>query len=213
MKGLILKEWYVFWEYFRIYFVLIAIFTVCVIGSGNIMMMGFPAILVSFASGTTVASVDEKENWLKYSMCLPYKRSQIVSVKYILTATVNIIMLILTAVLFVINGFIRGFTTDIGYLATMCAVIAFSGMWAGIVNIFNFKFGVEKARIVHMISGVVMGVFAGVGSSLFFDGECDIVQNVGLIPASVALIASAVFVAAFAVAWRIAIKVFEGKEV
>lgn len=84
MKGLLLKDIYMAVKYCRVYFLIAVVFAVAFVWSDNFFLAVYPVFLVG-ALSVNLLSYDEKCKWSLYAGTFPYTRTQLVSVKYIVT--------------------------------------------------------------------------------------------------------------------------------
>ncbi len=214
MKGLLLKEFYFYKANGVFYLILIVLFAICAIGSGNPFMMTMP-MLISYLLPSSNLAYDEKSKWAQYCDALPVTRVQFVSVKYITMIVFYVFFCILTAVSIIINAAIGGFK-DLTGLKLILPCFALYLILLGVISIimpFLFKLGVEKGRFMFMVFGGLCGGLGAMGVS--FGTEKGVTETLGNITASGAWImaaAVAVSLLIFAGSWALSGVFYRGRE-
>lgn len=209
MKGLLLKDFYEIKSYLFSFILLDAVFiVVSCLEKGNIFIILYPCIFSGMTAMSLIA-YEEKEKWNVYADTLPYKRSQIVSAKYLISIIYSAVVIILmisaqTAAMLFRNDF------DISLLlGVMTLMIVLSILPISLLLPFIFKFGVEKTRIYMVAVNIISftGLF-GI-SALSRESSQQIhsgnILNIGV----VALLATVVITA---VSWMLSIRAYKKRQ-
>lgn len=208
MKALLLKDFYMAKIYCRSLAIIALVFmAVSVVSKDNMFFIMYPCLVASMVP-ITLLSYDERSHWLQYSGALPYRKSQIVSSKYLLGAITVCAVLLLTFIVQGVTMAVRG-TFDIKELVIMILVLIFSSCLMPSVSLLaSFKWGVEKGRIAYyVIFGITfIGIFLIVSGFGPISGE-----QIQLNWAPVVLAAAGI--AMYALSWKLAIAVFDKREV
>lgn len=212
MKGILIKDLYVAAKQCRymlispIVFVVISVFGK---NAGTLFFAAFASLLMSMFP-MTVMSFDERSRWDVFSIALPYKRSDIVLSKYVLSIAGNVIASVLY---FVICLIVNLGSWDIGFYFSISVISAsFGFIYTAIAFPPIFKMGVEKGRIWYLISiaaiSVMGGIIAETASGLFGPTTKPIpMENL-----SAGLIAFPISIILVAISAMISIKFYEKRE-
>ncbi len=170
MNGLILKDIYVLTKQVGLFLIITPLFLL----SGELSAMFFIMMLFSVLPMTAMG-YDEQSKWTSYATMLPYSKSQLVISKYLL----GYILLSAAIVLSIIIGTIFS-VLQIGTLEMTLDIneflVAISGTLIFIAThmFVNFKFGVEKGRIIYIIGFACLGAL----SSLTKDVDQNVVVKI-----------------------------------
>lgn len=206
MKGLLLKDFYLMGKYCRVFLLMIAVFiSVSFIGKENMFYTFYPSV-ISGILPVTLLSYDEKEKWDVYAGTLPVTRAQIVSSKYLIGLSINILLFVLMAA----GQAFRMINTQAfeagEYFTRLMSIMSVSLIAPAILLPFVFKFGTEKGRIAYF--AMIMLVCAG-GVAL---GNIDS----GLFSSPAVFIPSALVFAAvvliYIASWLLSIYFYERRE-
>lgn len=223
MKGLVLKDLYYLKGFMKQYLLILgfmAVWSVMVKNSSFIvtylLVMGNTLIL-------STSSMDEAVSFNRFALTMPVSRKMLVQSKYFLMLMVELAALLI--------GLLLGALVNMNpypLQGTSRWVSSGNFEWTGIISLFVlftlvgcvtmpavFKFGVEKARHVYMISmlGLAVLVFGGfklcqvAGISLDFLNRLEEMPSEGLLA-----IMLAVCVGAVAVSYRVSLKAIRNKE-
>lgn len=161
MKGILIKDLYVAAKQCRymlvspIVFVVISVFGK---NAGTLFFAAFASLLMSMFP-MTVMSFDERSRWDVFSIALPYKRSDMVLSKYVLSMAGNVAASVLY---FVICLIVNVGSWDIGFYFSMAVISASLGfIYTAIAFPPIFKMGVEKGRIWYLISIAAISAIGG----------------------------------------------------
>lgn len=212
MKGILIKDLYVAAKQCRymlvspIVFVVISVFGK---NAGTLFFAFFASLLMSMFP-MTIMSFDERSRWDVFSIALPYKRSDIVLSKYVLSIAGNVIASVLY---FVICLIVNLGSWDIGFYFSIAVISASFGLiYTAIAFPPIFKMGVEKGRIWYLISiaaiSVMGGIIAETASGLFGPTTKPIpMENL-----SAGLIAFPISIILVAISAMVSIKFYEKRE-
>lgn len=208
MKGLLIKDFYMFSKYCRTFALLLLVFCVTgAFGGENVsaFMLFYPCIIAGMLP-VTLISYDERDKWVDYTQALPYSRAQLVSCKY----TVGLILegaVVLLTLLAQSARLLRLGIFSAGELMGLCGVLFPAALLpASILLPFIFKFGSEKGRIAYYI--VIIGACAGtVALAEFLPGG-----QIALKGTEGQLIAIAASVIAYALSWLLSIHFYKKRE-
>lgn len=157
MKGLLLKDMFTLTRQARTYILFIAVFSL--LPGYNNTMAPFAVMMASMMPITALA-YDERSNWDRLAVSMPYTTAQLVLSKYLLGLMLMLCAVVLSVVALPLQrAFAAGTTLDetlVTALGALCAGLLIQGVLLPAV----FRFGTEKARMFML---VLMGtVFAGI---------------------------------------------------
>lgn len=214
MKGLLTKEWYVIWKNGKFNLLLALVFMFIGIMSENSFWMMYGALFVSILP-MNFMSLDEISKWEQYSLSMPYKRSTIVSAKYIISLMFSLGASAIAAIALCIRMMRTG-GIESGMLAAIILPTVLVGlMLPTLVFPLNFKFGTSKGRMLMvimacMIAGILSNSITAIveGDELaWLGGLFRRVDIYGIVAIAIAVIA-----VLFALSWLSSIKIFEKKD-
>lgn len=188
MKGLILKDFYALWKYYK--FFLLFIIAVIVFGSVYEKGLFFTVYAMIFIQmlPANFLSIDEKSGWSRFCDAMPVSRVQMVSSKYLLCLILLLGVLCLSAITILIAGL--GGDALISVLGLCGGTL----LAASLTLPFNFAFGAEKGRYATIL---LVCILAGILGSL---GDLDSLATLRFLPyAGVAL---------FPVSWLVSIPLY-----
>ena len=152
MKGIILKDLLVLKVAMRTVIVVVLVFSFMGAMSGSAYMTTFASIYAAILPMTSIA-YDERCAFNRYAMTMPVKTRDIVLSKYvtglILTAAALVICLVITA-------FSGGMYAETALTAILIPMFYHSFMLP-----VMFKFGVEKSRLIVMVTVVIPALAIG----------------------------------------------------
>ena len=208
MRGLLLKDLYLFKKYCRSYLLLPAVFIALSLYSGETMIFAvYPAVTCGMAT-VSLLSLDELSGWLTYSASLPYSKGQIVSAKYLFGLIFQLSVVVLTGAAQAVKMNNSELFDGEGLFLLMSVVTATALLTSAVNLPLVFRFGCEKARILFY---VLIGVICAVGTVMpkLLNGGL----TFGVPPVSVALTVSAVTAAGYALSWVLSVKLYKNREV
>lgn len=207
MKGLLLKDWYVLNKNCRSMFLIIVVFSICSAVTSNYFYVFYPILLASILP-VTLISYDERAKWQRYAETMPYKRSEIVSGKYIML----LLVLAGTAVFMILTVFVASFfKKDVNMMESMKLITAifFIGLAPSSIMLpVVFKFGVEKGRIAYYFLIGLVFAMAAILSTFMVKGESNItdilyLSNIWLPAAGIIL---------FIISWFVSVQLYKKRE-
>ncbi len=206
MKGLLLKDWYMAKKYCRSFLIIILAFAVSSVFSENNIFIFYPIIMASLLP-VTLISYDERSKWQYYADTMPYKRRDIVTVKYL-------VMLILLVSVVIFMGTLSSVKSLVHHDFNLAEIAAFVGN-SLILGVFPasvmlpviFKFGVEKGRLAYYVT--IGLVFACVFAFSYFSANNQFMKFItesfhAFIPIAAILL--------FGFSWFLSIKFYEKRE-
>lgn len=212
MKGILIKDLYVAAKQCRyllispIVFIAISVFGQ---NTGTLFFAFFASLLMSMFP-MTIMSFDERSRWDVFSIALPYKRSDMVLSKYVLSMAGNIVA---AALYFVISLIVNAGNWDLEFNFSIAVIAAsFGFIYTAIAFPPIFKLGVEKGRIWYLVSIVAISAIGGglaENASGFFTPTTEPIPMENL---SAGLIAFPVSIILVAISALISIKFYEKRE-
>ena len=206
MKGLLLKDFYVFQKNCRLYLLLIAVFIAASAVNDESFYILYPYLFAGMIP-VTLMSYDEQSKWNQYCGTLPYSKAQIVSGKYLIGLFAQITVLLLSGIVQTGKIVALGSSPDI-YLLKMSIGLFASFVMPSIVLPFMFKLGVEKGRIAYILILVIIG-----GGFFCF---ISLIQSQALpihFPSHFPLLTLCLIaIAIYAFSWYLSIIIYKGRE-
>lgn len=211
MKGLLRKDFYMVWRYFKLYFLLVPV----LFGISFAVEMGILVALYAFmflgTASTTLINVDERQGWDVYATGLPCSRAQLVSVKYLMSlflvgGTLAAYLAICVGVMFYRQGSV--FLTEVLGVAAVCLTAGLLG--PGVILPFCFALGGDKGRMAYISAFMVLGFGTGAIATLL--GK---VTPVTFIPGPLLTHWYLVFpllAALFALSWTLSVVLYKRRE-
>ncbi len=161
MKALILKDIYCITKQYASFLLIATLMSI----SGNsfmVMLVVFYGVAISISSLDT----DEKSKWSKLASMMPYKKSDIILSKYILTYIGIFAFLIISLT---VNFLTYTFNLTETFDLEIYALSLSFGLIYGAISLFTmFVFGVAKSRLVIGLVGIIIVVFGILGSGASF---------------------------------------------
>lgn len=206
MKGLLLKDWYVIVANFRSVIVMILVCSVAGgIMEGNLFFTYYACILSSMV-GINLIAYEEKEKWEHYVAALPYTRTQLVSLKYIVSlcfALFAVLVNVTTQSAFMLYS---GTFQAARLLSMLLSFIPLALLPVAIMFPFIFKFGVTKGRLLYFI--VIGGFFALVGILM----SNDFLRTAFVPGLPVSFMILVVSLMAYVLSWVLSVHFYQSKE-
>jgi len=147
MKGLILKDLLNLRKQTRVILLFVGFYFVLGIINQNGDSFGGVVALLFAMMAVTALAYDEKAGWDKYALTMPVSRADLVVSKYVLGVMLSLVAFLLNLifqVVFVNTAFMDGLLVSLALLGVGLFFLA-------CVLPINFKWGVEKGRILMMI--------------------------------------------------------------
>lgn len=214
MKGLLIKDLCLMKKHCRTHLIVILFFLIGAFITGETFLLTYPCVLAGLIP-TTLLAYDEQSKWLSYSATLPYKRSRIVSSKYIIGFVLVLISVTLTALTALLYQQFRGEGIDLSFLFVQFSASALCGFLMPALSLpFMFKLGVQKGRTAYFITlAVVFGCVTMIPllledvaipeSVVTIGGKLMLIVPIAILPATLLL---------YVFSCMIAAKLFEKKE-
>ena len=126
MRGLLLKDIYMLMKYGKIFFIVALLFSALIFtGENSAFYIVYPSFLCGMMS-VTLIGYDEREKWNIYSQTLPYSKTQLVSVKYVVGFAFQSIVLLISSITYAIHMIQNGTFIQETYLLLISAFFAVS---------------------------------------------------------------------------------------
>lgn len=208
MKGLILKDIYVFGKSMRGYIGVIVAFLLAPFAGETWAFMSLFDCMMVGAMAQSLISLDERSKWQSYVATMPVKKSDYVSSKYILTLIVTGVVMAASAILNMICVLTTDYFRWADLIRTLAMQFSISCLAVAIQLPWVFKYSVEKARIAYyvMVLFVTGGSILGVYPAGWLSG-CDALEGPALL--GLCLLSAVVY----ASAWWLSIRFYEEREV
>lgn len=165
MKGLLLKDILMLKSYARTLGVLVVVYLASGIAWDNVYffagMSGVLCVMMVMSS----FSYDNYAKWDKYGASLPVTRSDMVGAKYLLALLMTGLGTVITGLMYLVFMLVR--KGDLSELLPI--VFGTTAAGAFLVSVLLpciYKFGAEKARLVLMLTGVLIALIISLGAWL-----------------------------------------------
>lgn len=206
MKALLLKDFYMIKKYCKAFLLMELVFLVfSLMPSSNLFFVFYPCIIGAILP-VTLMSYDEKNKWDVYCSVLPYTKVQLVSAKYIVGLSTEILLLVISGITQAVKMYMEGNFNLNEYLLMMAMLVCLALIASSGCLPFLFKYGVEKGKIAYF---VMVGIVCG-GSTLaavMLGGNTAIGFDTGIIFTVVGAIAL------YALSWYLSIRFYEKREI
>lgn len=207
MKGLLLKDLYGIKASGKAYLSSVLIFVVLSFALRNVAYMGAMITILMGSLPLNILTGDEACVWARYAVTMPVKRSQLVTVKYLLLCL--IVPLAIAAIMAVGAVFHTSLIESV-IIALACGAISLFSMSFSLMCCFWL--GTEKARILTVVS-YMLPMFLVYGVYFLFQrGEialADVTAEQLAAAAVLCLVAAAVFAILF---WRISCRIINKRD-
>lgn len=200
MKGLLLKDFYTVIKYCRAFFVIMLVFVVAACFENNSVFVIYPLIFTGLIP-ITLFSYDEREKWNITCETLPCTRAEYVSGKFLMGLSLEIAVLLLSAIAQVIR--MSGTFNSSEYFSFIGIMFGVGIIVPTIVLPLLFRFGSEKGRIAYYI---VIGTICA-GSAVLFGLDIKLSNFVLSVPV-ICLAATALF----ALSWWLSVQLYNKRE-
>lgn len=209
MKGLLLKDFYMIVKYFKMYFLLDAIFIVAAfISPGNTFLL--VPVLIAGLIPITLLGYDEKSRWTEYCGVLPYSKAQVVSAKYIIGLLMQGMMCAVSFLALLVSGMYHGEANPADAAVTMIEMFVAALLFPAVCLPFCFRFGTEKGRIV-----IIVVISAITAASVLLLKDDDFITDIaaqGSALTSALPLFMIVTAAVYALSWLLSIALYNKKE-
>lgn len=166
MTGLLLKDLYTLRRQGKVILMVAVFYLIFGLAANNLSMFGTIVVLLSAMAPITTMSYDEYNKWDKYVLSMPVSRQSVVLSKYALGITFSVGAAI---VLLLANALVRHSDFKLALLSVI-GFTAAANLFLAIVLPLLFKFGVEKGRILMIITlaipTLLVMLFANLGFQL-----------------------------------------------
>ena len=208
MKGLLLKDWYMFRKYCGYYVLLAIIFLlVSLVNMGNLFFAFYPCVICGMIP-VTLLGYDERSGFIEYSATMPYTKREIVSSKYLMGLFAQIAVLLLTGIAQAVKMKLQGNFSADDYIVLMLMMLAISTFTSSISLPFMFKYGVEKGRIAYyFMIGFVCSI--SVFASYLLKGD----MQTQIRPNALLIVLSVIGVGVYILSWYLSIVFYSKREI
>lgn len=147
MIGLLIKDFSIIKKQVKIGIIILLFAAVWAFYEKNTTMFAYMSILLAFFLPITTIGYDERSQWNKYALCMPLKKSYLVTSKYVLGfLTVSISVIVFYLLTFLIDSKLSIDQLQIG-LAILSGGMIFLSIYLPIC----YRFGTEKTRYIIII--------------------------------------------------------------
>lgn len=205
MKGLLLKDIYQMWKYYKIYYILAIVMEISSIWAHNMFLVVYPLMLMCMLP-SNMQTIDESGKWELYCGTLPCTRKQVVTGKYLIGLIIAFPVLALVAICQSLQMDLAGRFSwgDLKDVVMICLEMIL--LMPAISLPLMFKFGATKSKVVQF---VVLGGFIGVvvAWSLLMDHDFSSlpVLKGSVLPVLVILVV-------YLLSWRLSIRFYEKRD-
>lgn len=208
MKGLLLKDLYLTWKYYKIYFFLAIFFVVISFWTdNNVFMLSYPLMFIGVIP-MGLQNIDENGKWDVYCGTMPVTKRQIVSEKYLIgllfTPPVALLILLAKGLGMAITGTFQWSVLGMVLLMSWLQGFLVSALSLPLI----FRFGAEKGRIVQY---VVIGSACGLATVIGLRTGTQLPAFSGSAGTMAVLIALPVLL--YILSWRLSIRFYEKREI
>ncbi len=208
MKGLLLKDWYMMKKYCRAYLLIAAVFiAVSLVSNDNLFLVFYPCLLCGMIP-VNLLGYDERSRWMQYSGTMPYTKTQIVSVKYLIGLLAQLAIMIAIGTAQGIKMSVAG-NFDLGEFAVLLLLLLIVSTLTSSISLpFIFKLGVEKGRTAYYVMiGFVCG--ASVLASSLLRGKLVTEIQPNMVLAMLATVGIGVYI----FSWYMSVVFFKKREI
>ncbi len=205
MKGLLLKDIYQMWKYYKIYYILAIVMEIASIWAHNMFLVVYPLMLMCMLP-SNMQTIDESGKWELYCGTLPCTRKQVVTGKYLIGLIIAFPVLALVAICQSLQMDLAGRFSwgDLKDVVMICLEMIL--LMPAISLPLMFKFGATKSKVVQF---VVLGGFIGVvvAWSLLMDHDFSSlpVLKGSVLPVLVILVV-------YLLSWRLSVRFYEKRD-
>lgn len=208
MKGLLLKDWYMMKKYCRAYLLIAVVFIAVSLGNEDNMFFVFYPCLLCGMIPVNLLGYDERSRWIQYSGTLPYTRTQLVSVKYLIGLFAQMAMVIVTGIVQAVKMSINGNFVWNDFVVLILLLLIVATLTSSISLPFIFKLGVERGRTAYYVMVGFVCAASVVASRLFIGKmQAEIEPNVFLV------ILALVGVGVYVLSWYLSIVFYKKREI
>lgn len=207
MKGLVLKDGYLAWAHFKMYILMVLVFSLLSAADpGNFFLVFYPCMLCGMIPVNLMA-YDERSKWDVFTALMPFTRAQIVTSKYLVGIIGQGIILTLVAVVNIVRMALSG-GVDWQYLFDLIGMmIMLASVSVALPLPFIFRSGVEKGRMGYYVMIGMSGVGSGVMGGLLGDNV-----NAFSLPELAVPVMILVGIGVYGLSWWLSVKFYEKRE-
>lgn len=207
MSGLLIKDGYLAWAHFKMYILMVLVFSLLSAADpGNFFLVFYPCMLCGMIPVNLMA-YDERSKWDVYTALMPFTRAQIVTSKYLVGIIGQGIILTLVAVVNIVRMALSG-GVDWQYLFDLMGMmIMLASVSVALPLPFIFRSGVEKGRMGYYVMIGMSGVGSGVMGGLLGDNV-----NAFSLPELAVPVMILVGIGVYGLSWWLSVKFYEKRE-
>ena len=207
MKGLLLKDWYMMKKYCKSYLLIAVVFVaLSFANNGNMFFVFYPCVLCGMIP-VNLLGYDERSHWVQYSATLPYTKTQLVSVKYLMGLFAQVATIVVTGIAQAVKmNFNNSFVLQ-DFILLMLLMLIVATLASSISLPFIFKLGIEKGRMAYYVMiGFVCG--ASVLASEFFEEQ----QKMSIEPNMLLVAIVLIGISVYALSWYLSVVFYKKRE-
>ncbi len=206
MKGLLLKDLYLVRKYFRIYFIIAAVFIgVSCLKDENIFFIFYPCVMAGLIP-INLISYDERDRWSEYAQTLPFTRAQLVSAKYIMGLCMSMAAIFLAAISQGVRMIGEQHFIFREYFALLGIMWSISLISPAVVIPLVYRFGVEKGSLANFVLIVIIAV----GGSWFVNLDPEFFASISNYVPFLLFCTAALL---FSLSWAVSVWIYQRKEI
>ncbi|MDF2821131.1 MAG: transporter protein [Clostridiales bacterium] len=163
MKGLILKDLYTLRKQVKMMILIIVFYSFYAVMMKSTSFLGAMVALLCAMQPISTLSYDEYCKWDRYALSMPVSRKNIVLGKYLLGVILCLGGLVIVTPISIV---IAQYTGEMKIIESLIMILAYAGIaivFLSVVLPIIFKFGVEKGRMLMMLTifiPMMLGFFA-----------------------------------------------------
>lgn len=208
MRGLLIKDLYSAWKVGKGLVIIYIVFALDAVITGDWIIGVMSVILISMLPGV-LNGLDERGKWMSYLFCTPVSRKIYVTEKFVLSLICGVAFSALLLISFGVKTAVTGGAQGEDFLI-MAAVYLFAGLVpSALGNVFSFRFGAVKGRIMMVVMVALFGILSGAAASIPTNTGKTEIENLSAF-SSLILIAGAVLI--FALLYLISLQVIKKRE-
>lgn len=212
MKGLLLKDWYMLKKYCRSYLLIVVIFLIVSVTTGeNVFFMVYP-MLMAGVIGVTLISYDERSHWNVYCNTLPCTRSQQVHERYIFSLLIMAFTFLVIATVQLVRMLTVGPVDFDSYLSMMEMLLTTGTLPVAVLMPVVLRWGVEKGRIIYYVVIVAVVAMGYLFSAILQEGG-EVLSQMVAFGGGISTMLPFLLAAVLALSWRISLKLYRTREI
>lgn len=205
MKGLLKKDFYTIWCYYKIYFAMTVIMEVAAIWTQNLFFSIYP-IMMLCTIPTNLQTIDENGKWDIYCAGLPCTRAQVVTEKYLIGLIVTLPGALLA---FVCQNVGMAINETFSWLETggvLVSCLAISLVMPAISLPLIFKLGAVRSKVVTYVwIAVAIGSVTALGLVLEDD-------HMPVLAPGASILGIVLLAGLYGLSWRLSIRFYEKRD-